>query len=54
MHGCGESKVMVWGGACYFSLPCMVNKPELDTQELGGEVNTGILSILGLAQGYSM
>ena len=35
MHGCGESKVMsdgTRGGAC--SLPCMVNKPALDTQEM--------------------
>ena len=37
-----------------FSLPCMVNKPALDTQELRGEVNTAILSILGLSQGYIM
>ena len=27
----------------------MVNKPALDTQELRGEVNTAILSILGLS-----
>ena len=32
----------------------MVNKPALYTQELGGEVNTAILSILGLVQGYVM
>ena len=48
MHGCGESKVIVLGASCCFSLPCMVNKPALNTQELGGEVNTAILSILGL------
>ena len=29
------------------------NKPALDTQELRGEVNTAILSILGLSQGYN-
>ena len=51
MHGCGESKVRVRGGACYFQSPCMVNKPALGTQELRGEVNTAILSILGLSQG---
>ena len=32
----------------------MVNKPALDTLELGREVNTAILSILGLLQGYIM
>ena len=51
MDGCGESKVMVRSGA---SLPCMVSKPALDTQEIGGEVNSAILSILGLAQGFIM
>ena len=41
-------------GRRWSSLPCMVNKPTLDTQELGGEVKTAILSIIGLAQGYIM
>ena len=44
MHGCGESNVAKRS----------LSNPALDTQELGGEVNTAILLFLGLAQGYIM
>ena len=54
MHGCGASKVMVRGGACYSVFRVWSLKPVLDTQELVREVNTAILSILGLPQGYIM
>ena len=53
VHGCGESKQYAAEPAI-FSLPCMVNKPALDTHCLRVEGNTAILSILGLSQGYIM
>ena len=37
MHGCGESKSDGTGRSL---LSSVVNKPALDTHELGGEVNT--------------